>query len=66
MIRKNVGVGFGDEVIVRKVDVKEVKKVIVVLIELICFGVDFVEWFYSRFVGRFVVRGDYIKIGIFG
>ncbi|AFL95765.1 cell division protein containing CDC48 domain 1 [Thermococcus cleftensis] len=65
-IRKNAGVGLGDEVTVRRADVKEAKKVIVAPTEPIRFGHDFVEWFHSRLVGRPVVRGDYIKIGILG
>jgi len=65
-IRKNAGVGLGDEVTVRKADVKEAKKVIVAPTEPIRFGRDFVEWLHSRLVGRPVVRGDYIKVGILG
>ncbi|ASJ00246.1 CDC48 family AAA ATPase [Thermococcus gorgonarius] len=65
-IRKNAGVGLGDEVTVRKADVKEAKKVIVAPTEPIRFGGDFVEWLHSRLVGRPVVRGDYIKVGILG
>jgi len=65
-IRKNAGVGLGDEVSVRKAEVREARKVIVASTEPIRFGRDFVEWFHSRLVGRPVVRGDYIKIGILG
>ncbi|WP_297458142.1 CDC48 family AAA ATPase [Thermococcus sp.] len=65
-IRKNAGVSLGDEVTVRKADVKEAKKVIVAPTEPIRFGHDFVEWFHSRLIGRPVVRGDYIKVGILG
>ena len=65
-IRKNSGVSLGDDVVIRKAEVKEAKKVIVAPTEPIRFGRDFVEWFHSRLVGRPVVRGDYIKIGILG
>ncbi|NJE47447.1 AAA family ATPase [Thermococcus sp. GR7] len=65
-IRKNAGVGLGDEVTVRKAEVKEAKKAIVAPTEPIRFGHDFVEWLHSRLVGRPVVRGDYIKVGILG
>ena len=65
-IRKNAGVGLGDEVTIRKADVKEAKKVIVAPTEPMRFGGDFVEWFHSRLIGRPVVRGDYIKVGILG
>ena len=65
-IRKNAGVGLGDEVTIRKADVKEAKRVIVAPTEPMRFGGDFVEWFHSRLVGRPVVRGDYIKVGILG
>jgi aspartate 1-decarboxylase len=65
-IRKNSGVGLGDEVVIRKADVKEARRVIVAPTEPIRFGRDFVEWFHSRLVGRPVVRGDYIKVGILG
>ncbi|NJF24810.1 CDC48 family AAA ATPase [Thermococcus sp. Bubb.Bath] len=65
-IRKNAGVGLGDEVTLRKAEVKEARKVIVAPTEPIRFGGDFVEWLHSRLVGRPVVRGDYIKIGILG
>ncbi|MDV3103200.1 CDC48 family AAA ATPase [Thermococcus waiotapuensis] len=65
-LRKNAGVGLGDEVTIRKAEVKEAKKVIVAPTEPIRFGGDFVEWLHSRLVGRPVVRGDYIKVGILG
>ena len=65
-IRKNAGVGLGDEVVIRKAEVKEARRVIVAPTEPIRFGRDFVEWFHGRLVGRPVVRGDYIKIGILG
>ncbi len=65
-IRKNADVGLGDEVTIRKAEVKEAKKVIVAPTEPMRFGGDFVEWFHSRLVGRPVVRGDYIKVGILG
>ncbi len=65
-IRKNSGVGLGDEVTVRKAEVKEAKKVILAPTEPIRFGHDFVEWLHSRLIGRPVVRGDYVKIGILG
>ncbi|MDK2915420.1 MAG: transitional endoplasmic reticulum ATPase, partial [Thermococcaceae archaeon] len=65
-IRKNAGVGLGDEVTIRKADVKEAKRVIVAPTEPIRFGGDFVEWLHGRLVGRPVVRGDYIKIGVLG
>ncbi|WP_297497014.1 AAA family ATPase, partial [Thermococcus sp.] len=65
-IRKNAGVGLGDEVSVRKAEVREAKKITVAPTEPIRFGRDFVEWFHERLIGRPVVRGDYIKIGILG
>ena len=65
-IRKNAGVGLGDEVTVKKGEIKEARKVIVAPTEPIRFGGDFVEWLHNRLVGRPVVRGDYIKIGILG
>ncbi len=65
-IRKNAGVGLGDEVTVRKAEVKEAKKVILAPTEPVRFGHDFVEWLHSRLIGRPVVRGDYVKIGILG
>ncbi len=65
-IRKNAGVSLGDEVTIRKAEVKEARKVIVAPTEPMRFGGDFVDWFHSRLIGRPVVRGDYIKIGILG
>ncbi|MBO8174353.1 MAG: CDC48 family AAA ATPase [Thermococcus sp.] len=65
-IRKNAGVGLGDEVTVRKAEVKEAKKVVLAPTEPIRFGADFVDWLHSRLIGRPVVRGDYIKIGVLG
>ncbi|WP_048053493.1 CDC48 family AAA ATPase [Pyrococcus horikoshii] len=65
-IRKNAGVGLGDEVTIRKADVKEARKVVLAPTEPIRFGRDFVEWLHERLVGRPVVRGDYIKIGVLG
>ncbi|MFA4640941.1 CDC48 family AAA ATPase [Pyrococcus kukulkanii] len=65
-IRKNAGVGLGDEVIVRKAEVREAKKVTLAPTEPIRFGRDFVEWLHERLIGRPVVRGDYIRIGVLG
>ena len=65
-IRKNAGVGLGDEVTLRKAEVKEARRVIVAPTEPIRFGGDFVEWLHNRLVGRPVVRGDYVKVGILG
>ena len=65
-IRKNAGVGLGDEVAIRKAEVKEAQKVVLAPTEPIRFGQDFVDWFHSRLVGRPVVRGDYIRIGVLG
>ncbi|USS40671.1 CDC48 family AAA ATPase [Thermococcus aggregans] len=65
-IRKNAGVGLGDEVTVRKADVKEAQRVVLAPTEPIRFGQDFVDWLHSRLVGRPVVRGDYIRIGVLG
>ncbi|AEC51355.1 cell division protein CDC48 [Pyrococcus sp. NA2] len=65
-IRKNAGVGLGDEVTVRKAEVREAKKVTLAPTEPIRFGRDFVEWLHERLVGRPVVRGDYIKVGVLG
>ncbi|AFN04758.1 AAA family ATPase [Pyrococcus furiosus DSM 3638] len=65
-IRKNAGVGLGDEVIVRKADVKEARKVVLAPTEPIRFGRDFIEWLHERLIGRPVVRGDYIKVGVLG
>ncbi|ACS89587.1 CDC48 family AAA ATPase [Thermococcus sibiricus] len=65
-IRKNAGVGLGDEVTIRKAEVKEAQKVVLAPTEPIRFGHDFVDWLHSRLVGRPVVRGDYIRIGVLG
>ncbi|AIF69377.1 ATPase AAA [Palaeococcus pacificus DY20341] len=65
-LRKNAGVGLGDEVTVKKADVKEARKIVVAPTEPIMFGGDFVEWLHSRLVGRPVVKGDYIKVGVLG
>ncbi|USG99052.1 CDC48 family AAA ATPase [Thermococcus argininiproducens] len=65
-IRKNSGVGLGDEVTIRKAEVKEAQKVVLAPTEPIRFGRDFVDWLHSRLVGRPVVRGDYIRIGVLG
>ncbi|KUJ98765.1 MAG: CDC48/VCP like protein, AAA superfamily [Thermococcales archaeon 44_46] len=65
-IRKNAGVGLGDEVTIRKAEVKEAQKVVLAPTEPIRFGQDFVDWLHSRLVGRPVVRGDYIRIGVLG
>ncbi|AFK23338.1 CDC48 family AAA ATPase [Pyrococcus sp. ST04] len=65
-IRKNAGVGLGDEVIVRKAEVREAKKVTLAPTEPVRFGRDFVEWLHERLIGRPVVRGDYIRVGVLG
>ncbi|WP_456321557.1 CDC48 family AAA ATPase, partial [Palaeococcus sp. (in: euryarchaeotes)] len=65
-IRKNAGVGLGEEVTIKRADVKEARKVVVAPTEPIMFGGDFVEWLHSRLIGRPVVKGDYIKVGVLG
>ncbi|WP_048151536.1 CDC48 family AAA ATPase [Palaeococcus ferrophilus] len=65
-MRKNAGVGLGEEVTVRKGEVREGRKVVLAPTEPVMFGGDFVEWLHSRLIGRPVVKGDYIKVGVLG
>lgn len=62
-IRLNADVSLGDEVIIRKAEVKEAQRVILAPIgKITWFGQDFVGWLRPKLVGRLVVRGDRVII----
>ncbi|MGP3703130.1 MAG: CDC48 family AAA ATPase, partial [Candidatus Bathyarchaeota archaeon] len=64
--RGNAKVGIGDTVTVRKVDVKPANKVILAPTESTTFGEGFEEYVKNYLLGRPIVQGDNIVIGVLG
>ena len=64
--RSNAKVSIGDTVTVRKVDAKPASKVVLAPTEPIRFNGGFEEYIKNHLLGRPVVRGDNIVIGVLG
>ena len=65
-IRQNAGVAIGDKVTVRKATVKPAKKVILAPMQPIKYSPGFDEYVKKKLIGRALVRGDTVFIGVFG
>ena len=64
--RSNAKVSIGDTVTVRKIDAKPASKVVLAPTEPIRFNGGFEEYIKNHLLGRPVVRGDNIVIGVLG
>ncbi len=66
ILRQNAGVGLGDKVRVSKSDVKEAKKVVLAPREQVRFYTGFDQYLKSKLVGKPVVKGNILPVGVFG
>ncbi|MEM2908837.1 MAG: CDC48 family AAA ATPase [Candidatus Bilamarchaeaceae archaeon] len=66
ILRQNVGIGLGENVKVEKAEVKEAKKVMLAPKESIRYGGGFEQYVKKRLVGKPVLKGNFLPIGIFG
>ncbi len=65
-LRQNAGVSIGDKVKVKKAQVKEAKKIIFAPTQMARFSPGFHDYVKKRLLGRPVVKGDRVYIGVFG
>jgi CDC48 subfamily AAA family ATPase len=66
ILRQNAGVGLGDRVKVEPVQAKEAKKVVLAPRELVRFSPGFDQYVKKRLVGKPVLKGNLLPVGIFG
>ena len=66
ILRQNTGVGLGDKVRVEAVQVKEAKKLTLAPKESVRFSVGFDQYVKKRLVGKPVLKGNLLPVGIFG
>jgi transitional endoplasmic reticulum ATPase len=66
ILRQNAGVGLGDRVKVEPVQAKEAKKVVLAPRELVKFSPGFDQYVKKRLVGKPVLKGNLLPVGIFG
>ncbi len=66
ILRQNVGVGLGERVSLEGANVKEAKRVTLAPKEPIRYSVGFDEYIKKRLVGKPIVKGNLLPIGIFG
>jgi len=65
-LRQNAGVGLGDKILVKKLELKEAKKVILTPTQPLKFSPGFDQFVKKRMLGRPINRGDTVFIGVFG
>jgi transitional endoplasmic reticulum ATPase len=66
ILRQNAGVGLGDKVRVGKADAKDAKKVILAPREPVRFYAGFDQYLKSKLVGKPVLKGNVLPVGVFG
>ncbi len=66
ILRQNVGIGLGELVKVEKAEPKEAKKVILAPKEAIRYGGGFEQYVKKRLIGKPVLKGNILPVGIFG
>ncbi|QGR18977.1 CDC48 family AAA ATPase [Stygiolobus azoricus] len=64
-VRKNIGVGIGDEVIVRKVNVAPANKVVLAPTQPIRFDYSFIEYVKDQLIDKPITKGDIIPIPVY-
>jgi transitional endoplasmic reticulum ATPase len=65
-LRQNAGVGLGDRVRVESVKTKDAKRVLLAPREPIRFSAGFEQYVKKRLIGKPVLSGNLIPVGIFG
>ncbi len=66
ILRQNVGVSLGERVLVEAVDAKPAKKVVLAPKEEVRYSVGFDRYVKKRLVGKPVLKGNLLPVGIFG
>ncbi|MFA5105546.1 MAG: CDC48 family AAA ATPase [Candidatus Micrarchaeia archaeon] len=65
-MRQNTGVALGDKIIVKKAELKEAKKIVLVPTVPIKYSPGFDQFVKKKLVGRALTKGDTIFVGVFG
>ncbi|MBM3229247.1 CDC48 family AAA ATPase [Candidatus Parvarchaeota archaeon] len=65
-MRQNTGVALGDKILVKKAELKEAKKVILVPTVPIKYSPGFDQFVKKKLIGRALTKGDTIFVGVFG
>nr|QNO54434.1 VCP-like ATPase [Methanosarcinales archaeon ANME-1 ERB7] len=66
ILRQNVGIGLGEKVAIESVHAKEAKKLVLAPKEPIRYSIGFDEYIKKRLVGKPVLKGNLLPVGIFG
>lgn len=66
ILRQNAGSGLGEKVRVGKSDVKDAKKVVLAPREPVRFYAGFDQYLKSKLIGKPVVKGNVLPVGVFG
>ncbi len=66
ILRQNVGIGLGEAVKVEKTEPKEAKKIMLAPKESIRYGGGFEQYVKKRLIGKPVLKGNILPVGIFG
>ncbi|MBN2478155.1 CDC48 family AAA ATPase [Candidatus Micrarchaeota archaeon] len=66
ILRQNAGMGLGDRVKVEPVEVKEGKKIVLAPRENIRYSPGFDNYVKRRLVGKPLIKGNIIPVGVFG
>jgi len=66
ILRQNVGIGLGELVKIEKAETKEAKKIVLAPKDSIRYGGGFEQYVKKRLVGKPVMKGNILPIGIFG
>jgi len=66
ILRQNAGVGLGDKVFIEPAEVKEAKKIVLAPKEPMRYSMGFDQYVKKRLVGKPVLKGNLLPVGIFG
>ncbi|MFH1684823.1 MAG: CDC48 family AAA ATPase, partial [Candidatus Micrarchaeota archaeon] len=66
ILRQNVGVGLGEKVQVETVNTKIAKKIVLAPQEAVRYSVGFEQYVKKRLIGKPVLKGNLLPVGIFG
>jgi transitional endoplasmic reticulum ATPase len=66
ILRQNVGVGLGEKVRTEHVQIKVAKKIVLAPQEAVRYSVGFDQYVKKRLVGKPVLKGNLLPVGIFG
>ena len=66
ILRQNVGVGLGEKVKIEPVQTKVAKKIVLAPQEAVRYSVGFDQYVKKRLVGKPVLKGNLLPVGIFG